>query len=97
VAVLHDVVEDAPEWTLGRLSTEGFSPRVIDAVASMTRRPGEEYADFILRSKANPIGKVIKYADLQDNSDLRRIPNPTEDDRERKERYSKAMYSLSKT
>ena len=31
-AILHDVVEKNPEWSLARLASEGFKPKVIEAV-----------------------------------------------------------------
>jgi hypothetical protein len=44
VAILHDVVENNPQWSLSRLSSEGFKPKVIiQAVDAMTRRTGESY------------------------------------------------------
>lgn len=39
-AVLHDVVEDS-DITLEKLSEEGFSAEVIEAVAALTKLPGE--------------------------------------------------------
>jgi hypothetical protein len=39
VAVLHDVCEDCPGWTLDRLRAEGFSEHIItalDAIAAPT-------------------------------------------------------------
>ena len=58
VAVLHDVCEDCPEWTFERLKTEGFSPKILEALDSVTKREGEAYKDFALRAAANPIGRV---------------------------------------
>ena len=46
VPILHDVVEKNRQWSLGRLASEGFKPKVIEAVDAMTRRPGESYEDF---------------------------------------------------
>ena len=89
-AVLHDVVEDC-EWTLDRLREEGFSEVVIEAVDSVTRRPDESYETFILRAAANPIGRRVQLADLCDNSDVTRIPHPTERDYERIAKYRKAI------
>ena len=89
-AVLHDVVEDCG-WTLDRLREEGFSEVVIEAVDSVTRRPDESYETFILRAAANPIGRRVKLADLCDNSDVTRIPQPTERDYERIAKYRKAI------
>jgi hypothetical protein len=73
VAVLHDVIEDGTV-TLGDLDKEGFSHEVRAALDSVTRRPSEEYAAFVLRAAANPVGRWVKYEDLRDNADLARIP-----------------------
>jgi len=49
VALLHDVVEDAPAWTLDRLRAEGFPEEVVLAVDRLTRREGEPYEALIQR------------------------------------------------
>jgi len=92
-AILHDVVEDS-DWTLEGLRREGFSAPIVSAVDSVTRRDGESYGDFVLRSGRDPIGREVKIADLLDNANLTRITNPTEKDRERLDRYRKALAAL---
>ena len=92
-AVLHDVVEDS-DTTLDDLRNEGFSDAVVDAVDAVTIRTGESYDDFVRRAALNPIGRRVKLADLEDNSDLSRIANPTEEDYERLARYKRAMQSI---
>jgi len=67
VAILHDVVEKNPRWSLSRLASEGFEPKVIDAIDAMTRRTAESYEDFVVRAAANPTSKTVKIADLKDN------------------------------
>ena len=93
-AVLHDVVEDNKHWTLDRLRLEGFSDSVIAAIDSLTHRDGESYEDFVKRAAANPIGRVVKRADLLDNLDPSRIANPTAKDIERVEKYKNALEVL---
>lgn len=93
VAVLHDVVEDGT-MTLANLRKEGYSHEVIDALDSVTRRPGEEYTAFVARSAADPIGRWVKYEDLRDNADLGRIAEPTEADLARTAKYQRAMAQL---
>ncbi|AWY38563.1 HD domain-containing protein [Pseudomonas putida] len=90
VAVLHDVVEDC-DISLDELREEGFSETVLAAIDSLTRRPDEAYEDFIARAAQDPIGRVVKLADLEENSDLSRIANPGWDDLERVEKYRRAM------
>ena len=73
VAVLHDVVEDSPHWSLDRLRAEGFSETVVRAIDAVTKRPDETYEDFVRRAGLDPIGRCVKLSDLKDNSDLARI------------------------
>jgi (p)ppGpp synthase/HD superfamily hydrolase len=67
VAWLHDVVEKGPGWTLERLTEQGFSARVVEAVDAMSKRDGEDYFDFVRRSIADPLARPVKRADLSDN------------------------------
>ena len=92
-AVLHDVVEDCG-ITLDELRREGFAEEIVIAVDAVTKRDGETYEAFVARAAANPIGRRVKMADLEDNSDLSRLPNPTEKDRERLKKYASAIAYL---
>lgn len=71
VGVLHDALEDS-DLTAEDLRAAGFSETVIAGVQAVTRGEGEPYADFILRCKANPLARLVKLADLQDNFNLPR-------------------------
>ena len=93
VAVLHDVIEDT-SVTVDDLRRDGFSETVLDALDTVTKRPGETYMGFVLRSAQNPIGRVVKLADLHDNSDLSRLANPTAKDHERVAKYKQAISFL---
>ena len=92
-ALLHDVVEDCGV-SLGALRAEGFSEIVIAAIDSVTRRPGESYETFVHRAASNPIGRQVKLADLEDNSDLSRIANPTARDHKRIAKYRRAVETI---
>jgi len=94
VAVLHDVVEDTPV-TLDDLRAERFTDEILAALESVTKRDGEDYEAFVLRAGQNPIGRRVKLADLRDNSDISRIPAPTEKDYGRLEKYRRAIATLS--
>jgi (p)ppGpp synthase/HD superfamily hydrolase len=99
VAVLHDVIEDSSDhgtqaWTVERLREEGFSEAICAGVDAVTRRAGEPYMTFIRRAAENAIGWQVKMADLADNSDLARIPNPTKRDHARLQRYREARALL---
>ena len=93
VGVLHDVVEDS-ELTLADLRRMGYPEPVITALDGVTRREDETYEAFINRSQANPVSGRVKLADLEDNLDLRRIPELTSKDFERLKRYRRAWEQL---
>lgn len=72
-AWLHDVVEDTGV-SLTELHEKGFSPIVLDAIALVTKKEGENYADFIMwiAKSDNLVAKKVKLADLKHNmSDLK--------------------------
>lgn len=94
VAVLHDVVEDCPEWTIARLRDEGFSEEILEAIDSVTRRENETYEEFVRRAAQNPIGLQVKRADLRDNMDVTRLAEVGEKERERLARYLRAWRTL---
>lgn len=78
VAILHDVIEDT-EYTLKKLSLDKFSKRVLFAVDCITHRQGEKYNIYIERVKGNEISTKVKLADLENNMDLRRMDNITDE------------------
>ncbi|MCA9955420.1 MAG: GTP pyrophosphokinase [Ardenticatenaceae bacterium] len=94
VGVLHDVVEDTAV-TYEDLRVAGFTEEILAALDSVTRRDDEDYEAFVRRAGENPIGRRVKLADLKDNSDLSRIPSPTEKDYARLEKYRRAIATLS--
>lgn len=71
VGVLHDVVEDCTV-TLDDLRWLQFPEEIIEAIDSLSRREGEQYASYILRVSLNPIARRVKLADLKDNTDPNR-------------------------
>ncbi len=91
--VLHDVVEDS-EWTVDQLREEGFAGEILRALECLTKRDGEDYFDFIKRVRGDALAKTVKIADLKDNMDISRIPQPTEKDHKRVEKYKKALALL---
>ena len=93
VALLHDVIEDT-KLTIEDLIEEGFCEETIKAVEAITRKPEEEYFQYIKRVKENPLARKIKIEDLKHNMDLKRIENPTEKDLARVDKYSKALEIL---
>jgi (p)ppGpp synthase/HD superfamily hydrolase len=86
-AVLHDVVEDTP-ITFDDLENERFPKDVIDAVRALTKLDGESRIEAASRAVQDPIARVVKLADVADNMDMSRIPNPTEKDHARLREYA---------
>lgn len=92
-AVLHDVVEDT-SVTLAQLAEEGFPPEVVAAVQALTKHPGETRLQAAARAAVLPIARAVKLADNAENSDLSRIPNPTEKDYARVNEYEQVRALL---
>ena len=95
VALLHDVIEDT-DITPNNLYSAGFSKTIVDAVLSVTRREYESYFKFIERCSINPIGRIVKIHDLEDNMDITRLDSLTESDLKRLNKYLKAYKYLTK-
>ena len=72
VAVLHDLLEDTA-WTQADLIQAGFSQRVIDAIALLTRDESVPYSDYVVRLAHNALAVTAKLADLNDNYRLSRV------------------------
>ena len=95
VAVLHDVVEDCPDWSLARLAEDGFPFAAVSGVDAVTRRSGEEYTAYVRRAGAHVLGRPVKIADLRDNLDASRLGRPPSlADLRRFERYRAALEYL---
>lgn len=95
VGVLHDLIEDCPGWTAARLRKEGSQDEVVAAIVTLTRMAGESYEAFIVRVGKNPIARRVKLADLAENGDLSRIPDPSSRDLERTAKYERAAAALA--
>ncbi len=94
VALLHDTIEDS-NVTADYLLKEGFREEIVEAVLAVTRREGEDYDDYVRRAAQNELGYMVKRADLEDNMDIRRLPELTDRDVERLRKYLRAWRYLS--
>lgn len=94
VAMLHDALEDTP-LTAADLTDAGFPSEVVEAVVCLTKEEGEEYDTYIERVCMNRLAALVKLADLSDNMDLKRLPEPTERDFRRLERYVRAKRRIA--
>jgi len=98
-AVMHDLIEDCPEWYYERLINEGFEPETVMVVEAVTHLKDETYDDYIKRVYASPHldfrARDIKKADLRHNSDILRMKGIRAKDFTRLEKYHKAFLFLS--
>ena len=90
VAVLHDILEDT-DTTIVDLISLGFSQSIIDAIDALTKRPNETRIEAAYRTVKNALARTVKLADLADNMDLSRIPQPTQRDLLRVEEYKRVQ------
>ena len=93
VALLHDIVEDTdttPEYLL----QQGFPSEIVEAVDAISHREDESYEDFIDRVDQNPLATTVKISDLEDNMNIFRLTEITEEDRLRLNKYLKAWRKL---
>ena len=94
IALLHDVLEDS-DITVADLLAYGLSNKVVTAVQTLTKKKGQSYQEYLEKVKSNNLARVVKLADLKHNSDLSRLKSVSDTDRERVEKYKKAIYYLS--
>ena len=92
VALLHDVVEDT-KVTLDDLRLF-FDDEIVDAIDLLTHQEGDAYMTYLSRIKNNELARIVKIADLENNMDLSRLPNPTEWDYQRLENKYKPAYKF---
>lgn len=91
-ALLHDTVEDT-EMTLTQLA-DLFPKEIVDAVALLTH-DDTDYMTYIQKIRANPIARAVKLADLRHNSDLSRVPHPSQKHLNKvREKYAAALEIL---
>jgi hypothetical protein len=72
------------------LLEQGFPKNIVDGILSVTKREGESYDDFVKRAAQNPIGRVVKLHDLEDNLDVLRLQSLDGNGAERINKYLKA-------
>jgi (p)ppGpp synthase/HD superfamily hydrolase len=93
-AILHDVVEDTSA-TLEEIALE-FGAEVAGAVDAMSKRKGEAYETYLHRVTTNSMASVVKFYDMEHNSDISRLITVREKDLKRVEKYKKYMLLLEK-
>lgn len=95
VAVLHDVLEDCPDYDEEFFKQEGFSSEIIEALSVLNRGNYPDYQTYICNVVQNPIARIVKLADLEDNINVLRLNTITEKDLERIKKYHWAHFYLT--
>lgn len=95
IAVLHDILEDT-HTTAQDLQNLGFQTHIIQAIQALTKLPHETRVQAAMRTAQNPLACDVKIADVKDNMNLARIPNPTARDLARLEEYRQVLDILQK-
>lgn len=90
VAWLHDVVEDTP-MTFDDLRAAGIDDEVLAALELLTHDKTVPYMEYVAAIRENDLARTVKLADLAHNSDLSRLPEVTDADLQRVEKYRQAM------
>ena len=106
VGYLHDASEDTSnsvEEVLNLLDEKLESPlseadreELTTALRLLNHHLATDRETYILRIKSNALATKVKLHNLTHNMDLSRIPNPTQKDYERVERYKREYDYLSR-
>lgn len=93
IALGHDIIEDT-KTTYHDLEDAGFTPRIIEGIRAMTKLPGQTHDEYRAQIIANKDSILVKMADLQHNSDIRRLKGISEKDIERMAKYHRFYLEL---
>lgn len=94
VAILHDTIEDT-DLTIEDVREAGASEDIIEALMLLTKEKGKDYTKYLSDVEKNPLAKMVKLADIADNSDPDRLNKLPSDIRKKlQEKYSKAKEML---
>lgn len=93
IALLHDLLEDCPEWDYLRLINV-FNERIGDAVFALTKGIAP-YSHYLSLVKENSDAVLVKLADLRHNMDITRLPVLGDYEIKRLKKYHAAYLELS--
>lgn len=93
VAILHDLLEDCPEWN-AKMLLEFFPSHVVESIECLTHKKGQSYEDYINQVMNNRVSTLVKIADLEHNMDIRRLEYLSDIDLRRLQKYHSAYKRL---
>lgn len=93
IALLHDILEDCPEWNEKSLRCL-FSDAVVDSVVALTHKPNQTYYEYITQVLENGCATLVKLRDLEDNMNITRLKELTKEDFERLKKYHEAYHRI---
>lgn len=93
VALVHDVIEDNPDYSIEDFTFLDEEEK--EALALLTHNKEVTYFDYINEVKNNKIAREVKLSDLKDNSNLNRLLTVTDKDIKRLEKYKLAQNILA--
>lgn len=93
VALLHDVIEDNPNYSISDFKFLNEEEK--EALELLTHSKNVAYFDYINEVKSNKIAREVKLSDLKDNSNLNRLSTVTDKDIKRLEKYKLAQNILT--
>lgn len=94
IALGHDVIEDT-DTTYQDLIDLGMTARIIDGIRGLTKLPGQTLDEYKAGVFASVDRMLVKKADLEDNTDIRRLKGITEKDFERMARYQRFYMEIA--
>lgn len=95
ISLLHDLLEDCPEWNTKSLNCI-FSDEIVEAVELLTKDKDLDYYEYIDLISKNEMAKAVKISDLEDNLDVKRLDSIGEADLHRINKYLTAYKKLKK-
>ncbi len=95
IALLHDLLEDCPEWNEKSLRAL-FGKNIVDSVVVLTRKRDWDYDDYISQILTDAWAIEVKKADLLDNMDITRLTEIKLSDYARLQKYHKAYFRILK-
>lgn len=92
IAILHDILEDT--FVTRDMLLHLFSSTVVYNVDRLTRKDGESYSEYIDKILGSIPACKVKLADLEDNMNLSRLKEITDEDFDRVKKYEKARKKI---